>query len=106
MYEFIIGILPFSDVSAEKVFSNILNRDLEFPEGIDPTAQQCIENLLTIEPSKRIGFKEISSEKYKNFFKELSWDHVYEQEAPFIPRPDSPYDTVYYARKFPFCAII
>ncbi|KAF4517944.1 hypothetical protein B566_EDAN005310, partial [Ephemera danica] len=56
LYEFVTGIPPFSDDSSEAVFTNILNRNLEWPEGdeaLSENMQSAIEALLTLDPEQR-----------------------------------------------------
>ncbi|CAG7837436.1 unnamed protein product [Allacma fusca] len=95
-YEFLIGIRPFSDETADQIFLNILHRLLEFPDDMDPGAQHCIEHLLAYIPSKRPSLVRLRSSEFKNFFGDLPWDNMMDFKPPFVPKPDSPLDTRYY----------
>lgn len=96
-YEFTIGILPFNDDSPQDIFKNILSRALEFPEDMDPPTQRCIEGLLEMEPGKRLDLETMKGPAFRQLFDGIEWDNLYDMEAPFLPRPESPTDVQYFA---------
>ncbi|XP_042897815.1 serine/threonine-protein kinase greatwall isoform X2 [Parasteatoda tepidariorum] len=96
LFEFLTGIPPFNDVSAEAVFNNILRRDIPWPEGdeaLSETAKNVIDLLLTPDPSSRPGVKELRTWP---LFENIVWENILNMEAPFIPYPDSNTDTTYF----------
>lgn len=72
LYEFLVGIPPFNDDSVEKVFSNIKNMKMEWPnighgdDCISPEAADLIKKLMNPKPSQRLS---ISGIKIHPFFK-------------------------------------
>ena len=65
LYEFMVGIPPFTDETPEKVFDNILNLKLEWPEENDEKlsdgAVQSIMRLLTIDQNERANLEDLKS---------------------------------------------
>ena len=55
-YEFLTGNLPFNDETAEKIFTNILEKDIEWPEigfnegQIHPIVKDFLSKLLIRDP--------------------------------------------------------
>ncbi|XP_014243201.1 serine/threonine-protein kinase greatwall [Cimex lectularius] len=99
MYEFMTGVLPFNDDTLQLVFANILNRQLDWPEGeeaLTDDAREGIEALLTLDPNARPNGEEL---KRFSIFKNINWDNLYESEAPFIPQPDNDMDTTYFSAR-------
>jgi tRNA A-37 threonylcarbamoyl transferase component Bud32 len=70
LYEYIVGTPPFYDDDIEVLYSNILQGNLKFPPGFDEVAQNLIENLLCLDPDKRLPMPEI---KKHEFFAEIDW---------------------------------
>ncbi|XP_063306866.1 serine/threonine-protein kinase greatwall [Pelobates fuscus] len=96
LFEFLAGIPPFNDETPAQVFQNILNRDIPWPEEeetLSPNAQSAIDILLTIDNTKRAGFKEL---KVHPFFHDIEWDDIQNLPMPFIPQPDDETDTAYF----------
>ena len=65
VYEMLTGALPFNDETPEKVFRNILRREIKYPplgreEGqISPEAHDFMERLMCTDPDVRLGSKGI-----------------------------------------------
>ncbi|XP_057289923.1 serine/threonine-protein kinase greatwall-like [Hydractinia symbiolongicarpus] len=98
-YEFLTGIPPFNDDTAELVFEHILDRDLIWPEGEESLSQNCvdcIEGLLTVNPEMRPKPDTI---KEMHCFDGFDWKNLPTASAPFIPQPDDVYDTTYFEAK-------
>ncbi|KAJ8048067.1 Serine/threonine-protein kinase greatwall [Holothuria leucospilota] len=96
LFEFLTGIPPFNDQTPELVFQNILNRDISWPEeeeSLEQDAKEIIEQLLTLDPSRRPTAKDI---KENRFFIGIDWENVLDIEPPFIPCPDDELDTTYF----------
>ncbi|KAG9772379.1 Serine/threonine-protein kinase cek1 [Exophiala dermatitidis] len=107
MFEFLYGYPPFNAESTEKVFDNILNRRIAWPEDdeveVSPEAKDLINKLLQLDPRERLGAN--LDEKYPSggreiqahpWFADINWDTLLEDEAQFIPNPEHPEDTEYF----------
>ncbi|XP_074660493.1 serine/threonine-protein kinase greatwall-like [Tubulanus polymorphus] len=97
VFEFLTGVPPFNDQTANLVFQNILNRDIPWPEdeeeALSDSACSVINDLLEIEPNSR---PDASSLMNYRFFESINWDMLCESDAPFIPVPDDDTDTTYF----------
>ncbi|XP_035219143.1 serine/threonine-protein kinase greatwall-like isoform X2 [Stegodyphus dumicola] len=93
LFEFLTGIPPFNDVTAEAVFNNILKRDIPWPqedEALSDSAKCAIDMLLTFEAEARPDLKTWP------LFENIEWENILQMKAPFIPLPDSQTDTTYF----------
>jgi len=74
MYEFIVGLPPFNDQTPEKIFANILNGNIVWPEigyeenMMSPEAYDLITKILNPDPVLRYN---VSNIKYHPFFKSM-----------------------------------
>ncbi|XP_059486124.1 serine/threonine-protein kinase greatwall isoform X2 [Neocloeon triangulifer] len=96
LYEFVTGIPPFNDETPEAVFNNILQKNLEWPEGdeaISEDMQFTIDQLLTLDPEQR---PDIDGVKAMHLFASVKWDSLLSLRAPFVPEPTSGTDTAYF----------
>ncbi|XP_066590804.1 serine/threonine-protein kinase greatwall isoform X2 [Prorops nasuta] len=96
LFEFCTGIPPFNDETPQAVFSNILARDIPWPENeeaLSSAAIEAIDSLLTTDQAARPSAKEVRS---MAMFKDFPWDEPQKAVAPFIPQPDDNYDTCYF----------
>lgn len=65
MYEMLVGITPFNDTTVEKLFDNVLNMRMEWPEigegeeCISFKAADLIKKLMEPEFTKRLGHTNI-----------------------------------------------
>ena len=79
VYEFLTGGLPFNDDSPEKIFKNIMARDIKYPEigyeenQISPEAHSFMERLMCMDPYKRLGSNGIQEVKDHPFLKKIKW---------------------------------
>uniref|UniRef100_A0A8D8VIA6 Serine/threonine-protein kinase greatwall n=1 Tax=Cacopsylla melanoneura TaxID=428564 RepID=A0A8D8VIA6_9HEMI len=99
IYEFVTGIPPFSDETPQKVFDNILENQLEWPEGeeaLQPSTEQTILALLKSDPVERPTGHQV---RQLPMFSETDWDRILDQEPPFVPMPDDNFDTSYFHAK-------
>ncbi|XP_073815256.1 serine/threonine-protein kinase greatwall isoform X2 [Musca autumnalis] len=95
-YEFLTGIPPFNDETPQKVFDNILNKNIEWPEGdeaLSAEAMEAVDLLLTMDPTERPAAKEVQQ---MPFFSCIDWDNIENEETPFVPNPEDPTDTGYF----------
>ncbi|XP_067614670.1 serine/threonine-protein kinase greatwall-like isoform X2 [Eurosta solidaginis] len=95
-YEFMTGLPPFNDETPQKVFDNILHKNIEWPEGDEALSSEAVEAvdlLLTIDPNARPAAKEVQQMR---FFDSIDWKNMENEEPPFVPTPDNPTDTAYF----------
>ncbi|TDG45099.1 hypothetical protein AWZ03_008524 [Drosophila navojoa] len=95
-YEFMTGIPPFNDETPQKVFDNILNKNIEWPEGdeaLSADAMEAVELMLTMEPAERPAAREVQQMR---IFVGIDWENIGHMEPPFVPTPDNPTDTGYF----------
>jgi len=96
VYEFLVGITPFTDETPQFIFNNILNGQIEWPENeesLSPEAIDVIMKLLNVVPNERIRMKQI---KQHDLFKNVNWDNLLNEKVPFQPQPDHNMDTCYF----------
>eukprot|EP01125_Pyxidicula_operculata_P010129 TRINITY_DN3337_c0_g3_i1.p1 TRINITY_DN3337_c0_g3~~TRINITY_DN3337_c0_g3_i1.p1 ORF type:complete len:1106 (+),score=275.64 TRINITY_DN3337_c0_g3_i1:614-3931(+) len=97
-YEFLTGIPPFHAETADQIFNNILNRQIDWPsdEYINPVARNFIDQLLDPNPQTRLGANGCEEIKNHEWFKGTQWDSLYSQPASFVPQPENDQDTQYF----------
>ncbi|GJP46540.1 hypothetical protein CLOM_g5814, partial [Closterium sp. NIES-68] len=99
LFELLCGVPPFNAPSPEIIFDNILNRDIpwpEVPEEMSYEAMDLIDRLLHPEPSQRLGARGAEEVKAHPFFANIRWETLAQEQAAFVPSPDSPHDTGYF----------
>ncbi|CAI5461553.1 unnamed protein product [Closterium sp. Yama58-4] len=99
LFELLCGVPPFNAPSPEIIFDNILNRDIpwpEVPEEMSYEAMDLIDKLLHPEPSLRLGARGAEEVKAHPFFAGIRWETLAQEQAAFVPSPDSPHDTGYF----------
>lgn len=92
------GYPPFNDESPDKVFENIVQHRLHFPEpdAISSDAMDFIEQLLTVDPTARLGYGGADEVKAHPFLAPIDWDRLFKDEPSFVPRLDDPEATDYF----------
>ncbi|XP_007899355.2 serine/threonine-protein kinase greatwall [Callorhinchus milii] len=96
LFEFLTGIPPFNDTTAQQVFQNILNRDIPWPEDeeeLSKSAHDAVDILLTLDCAKRAGVKELRKHA---LFHSIDWDTLQNCPMPFVPQPVDETDTTYF----------
>ncbi|KOX77110.1 Serine/threonine-protein kinase greatwall [Melipona quadrifasciata] len=96
LFEFCTGVPPFNDETPQAVFSNILARDIPWPEeeeALSMIAVEAIDALLTLDQYERPSAQEVRAMK---LFQDFPWDEPLKAVPPFIPQPDDNYDTCYF----------
>ena len=89
LYEFIVGIPPFNDDSVPKIWKNITNRKIEWPQiGYDedcmsPEAKDLICRLLEPDQNKRI--KSLKEFVKHPFFNGINFNNINNEPAPCLP---------------------
>ncbi|XP_055616704.1 serine/threonine-protein kinase greatwall isoform X2 [Toxorhynchites rutilus septentrionalis] len=96
LYEFMTGVPPFNDETPQKVFENILSRNIEWPqdeEALSQASVEAIEAMLEMDPLKRPQADRIME---MQFFNLIDWKSLELADPPFVPTPDDPHDTGYF----------
>ncbi|XP_022655541.1 serine/threonine-protein kinase greatwall-like isoform X3 [Varroa destructor] len=94
LYEFLVGCPPFIDETVEKVFDNILNRAIEYPDEGDgalsaeaiETVERLIEPQVALRPSA-VALRDLP------LFQGIDWNNIRSLEPPWIPQPTDESDT-------------
>ncbi|KAI9819602.1 MAG: rim15, signal transduction response regulator [Pycnora praestabilis] len=107
LFEFLFGYPPFHADTPEKVFENILQRRIQWPDDEEfpasDEAKDLMNRLMCVNPRERLGAN--INEKYScggeeirkhPWFKGMNWESLLEDEAQFIPAPGNPEDTEYF----------
>ncbi|KAF7636971.1 hypothetical protein Mgra_00003550 [Meloidogyne graminicola] len=100
LYEFLVGIVPFLGDSPEALFANIINEEVEYPEGdeaLNPDAESLIRMFLEKNPADRLGTiggaSQVSSHP---FFAPIDFGTILRQKAEFVPQLENDEDTSYF----------
>ena len=102
LYEFLQGATPFTDRTREQVMINILDQRIEWPTvgsdelDVSSEAFDLIKRLLEYDPKKRLGYNGAQEVKNHPFFKNIDWENLRYQVAPFIPYTKGVEDTRYF----------
>lgn len=107
LFEFLYGFPPFNAETPDEVFENILARKISWPDDeefeVSEDAKHLINSLIKLDPKERLGAN--LEEKFPSggdeirnhqWFKDINWDTLLEDEAQFIPNPENPEDTEYF----------
>ncbi|CAF3808647.1 unnamed protein product [Rotaria sordida] len=109
LYEFLVGIPPFTGNTPDELFVNVINGQIDWEQLISDIdensldeiichdAKNLIEQLLQHDPSKRLctlgGAYEIRSH---SFCSSINWNTLLCEKADFVPVLESPDDTSYF----------
>ena len=96
LYEFLLGVPPFSAGTTEEIFENIINENIVWPEICDDFTEEAydlISRLLATNIEDRITLAEIKSHP---FFASIDWNTLPSSDAPFIPVVESETDLSYF----------
>lgn len=96
IYEMLVGKPPFYDDDPMKIYRNVMDGVVDYPDYLDSRAKDLIKKLLTHDRSKRYGCLKHGAEDIKRhkFFRNISWLDCYEKRlpAPYIPNVSGPDD--------------
>ncbi|GAA94691.1 uncharacterized protein L969DRAFT_49072 [Mixia osmundae IAM 14324] len=98
-YEFLYGVPPFHDSTAEKVFDNILSRRIDWHENeveISAEARDFINRLLCTDPERRLGAKGAQEVKDHPFMQAIDFENLMNSDAFFVPTSEDPENTDYF----------
>lgn len=87
IYQMVSGLPPFRSRSEYIIFQKILKLEYEFPDGFAPLARSIVENLLVLDPSKRLGASDAvgyPSLRSHPFFAGIDFETLHEQTPPKI----------------------
>ncbi|PON56239.1 cGMP-dependent kinase [Parasponia andersonii] len=102
LFELLVGIPPFNAEHPQRVFDNIINRDIPWPkspEEMTHEAYDLIDKLLTENAMQRLGATGAGEVKRHPFFKDINWDTLARQKAMFIPSTEA-HDTSYFMSRY------
>ncbi|CAF4465288.1 unnamed protein product [Rotaria socialis] len=103
LFQFLVGVTPFSDDCPRAIISNILNNRIAWPDDdeneLDEDSINVIKGLLSYDPSLRLQLDDLKKEV---FFNGVDWENLMNIQPPFIPAPDNDSDTFYFEGKFSF----
>lgn len=87
------GIPPFNDDSVEKIFDNILNFRIEWPnisdeeeESISTKAYDLMIKLMDMNYKTRLGHENIEEIKNHPFFEGINWSTILNQPGLIVPK--------------------
>ena len=108
LFEMIYGSPPFYNRDHEKMFQDIVNRELFFDTSkVDPSdnCKNLIYSLLKKDPMKRIGSKDELEIKNHPWFESINWLALENKKlkAPFIPLVKSYSDVSNFDPEFTQC---
>ncbi|KAL4808707.1 kinase-like domain-containing protein [Aspergillus unguis] len=97
IYEFLVGQPPFWDQNPMRIYEQIVEGRIRYPQNMSPAAQNIISLLCKTSPTERLGHISGGSARVRNhpFFADINWDDLYYRRirGPIIPRVDHPADT-------------
>jgi microtubule-associated serine/threonine kinase len=117
LYEFLVGVPPFTGDTPDELFANVISGQIEWPDLLDestidlssstyydsseqffcPEAKTLIERLLEHEPSNRLGTLGGAHEiRAHPFCACINWNTLLREKADFVPVLESPDDTSYF----------
>ncbi|CAD8097849.1 unnamed protein product [Paramecium sonneborni] len=93
LYEFLVGIPPFNDESIDKIYQNILNGNIDWPElgvnsddQISEQAYDLLKKLLHPDYTQRLGYGSIDEIKNHPFLASINWEQLRNTPGPIIPQ--------------------
>lgn len=98
-YEFLYGYPPFHAETPDRVFENILSRNIDWHKDeikLPEEAYDFMERLLTLDPEQRLGRNGPDEVRQHPFFKDLDWEKLLIDSPSFVPQPMNEEDTDYF----------
>lgn len=101
LFEALAGYPPFAGASVEETWQNLKRWQtvLRKPEYEDPNyflsrrTWDLITRLITVKQHRLRGIKQVQAHDY---FREVAWDRIRQERAPFVPELDSETDAGYF----------
>lgn len=89
IYEMLLGQSPFKGTNEEEIFQAIIEEEVLYPVNMNEDAVSILQQLLTKEPSKRLGssINDAADIKAHPYFRGVNWDDFLQKKVPppFIP---------------------
>ena len=89
IYEMLTGLPPFYSKDRDRLFNNIQNSEISFPEYLSSAVKDLLSGLFVKNPDLRLGSGPHGSNDVKNhlWFSGMSWDALYSKQItpPFVP---------------------
>lgn len=85
LYEMVCGFPPFNDEDVQKIFENILNHEISFPEDDEKLSKNLEDAILTLldnDPNTRADFDVIL---HIGYFQDVDWLNIEKTRPPLIP---------------------
>ncbi|CAD8100193.1 unnamed protein product [Paramecium sonneborni] len=76
VYEFYHGQQPFTDISENEIFNNIVNLNFKIDDSIPNDAQDLIRSLLVLNPSERLGQDDSKLIIQHQYFQDIKQDYI------------------------------
>ncbi|EIW72787.1 hypothetical protein TREMEDRAFT_58957 [Tremella mesenterica DSM 1558] len=103
-YEMLLGQSPFRGDDEDEIFDAILEDEPLYPITMPRDAVSLLQRLLTRDPTRRLGAGEADAEDIKRhlFFKDVSFDDVYNKRIPppYFPTIGNATDTSNFDQEF------
>ncbi|RMJ27377.1 hypothetical protein PHISP_01757 [Aspergillus sp. HF37] len=97
IYEFLVGQPPFWDQNPMRLYEQIVEGHVRFPQNMSHAAQNVISLLCKTNPTERLGYISGGSARVKAhpFFGDIDWDDLlyHRKKGPIIPTITHPADT-------------
>ena len=101
LFEALAGYPPFAGASVDETWQNLKRwqQVLRKPEYEDPNyflsrrTWDLITRLITVKNNRLRGIKQVQAHEY---FREVAWDRIRQERAPFVPELDSETDAGYF----------
>ncbi|RPD54376.1 hypothetical protein L227DRAFT_354117 [Lentinus tigrinus ALCF2SS1-6] len=104
MYEMLLGQSPFGGDDEDEIFDAILEDEPLYPNTLPRDAVSILQELLTRDPTRRLGSREDDAEEIKShsFFKDVSFDDVLNKRIPppYLPLINAIADTSNFDEEF------
>jgi serine/threonine protein kinase len=90
IYEFLVGQPPFWDQNVMRLYEQIVEGRLRFPQTMSPAARDIISQLCKTDVTQRLGHIQGGAARVKAhpWFDSINWDDLYYRRipGPIIPR--------------------
>lgn len=84
--DLLTGNPPFPGTDYKTILNKIWNtKRISFPFYLTRDAQNLISRLLTKDPKKRLGYKDIDFIKRHSFFESIEWDRLEARDPSLVP---------------------
>ena len=98
LFEFLCGYPPFHATTPDQVFDKILSRSIDWETDVEMSdvARDLVERLICTDRRKRLGANGVDEIKKHPFFDGINWEHLMDEDGPFVPCLDDAASTDYF----------